>query len=508
MPNDSLDIITDSAFDDVLPSFLLSQFYDNNNDSCGIQKTAHSFYHDKNSNALLEEIISKTVTPTTIINKKVNFGGNQIKLFDEDSVIDPNLNIRPVNIHKKPILAKTIVSQIDENTSIKDWEENIPINNTVLLDTIVRCFNLCGLSQEDLDATDLVMTLQRLSFGITSAFKTQELCYKYMGQRQKEKLIDDLSYSQKEVENKDKEIKRLENLLQDLNVTPQHQDQINAELVDLQENQRALQEQLKASLQLAENSKSEKAATLTILEQHKQKIKQLTHSLEELNLDMDQLKTRYTRLQQDYNDAWKQRQTYFDNVKQQEKELEQLKKMLIQERDHAQKSLVESEHRYKGLLSNEQIKTEQWKTKCESHFLESEKMNATIQRLSSKLEEAKNTATTYKHEKETLRTKATVAIEKLRLFANVKMQTDEKILNLKETNKQLKRWNHDLVRVDVIMRRKLNETINHCQMKEKENNVLQHTIQDSKARLKETRLVLSSPTKVRNCIPSKPLDLN
>ncbi|SCU84138.1 LAMI_0C06414g1_1 [Lachancea mirantina] len=155
-------------------------------------------FEAQNVNSELEKIIEshERFGLVDLKNKKISFGENHTKLFDGEAVLDRNPPDGCVNNHSSSpscgpqVPVKNLKSILSDRITEKSgnviyppvkstsWEEDIPITNPVLIEALIRCFNFCGMSFKDFDDSDLLLTVQKLSFGIGTALKAKEICYK------------------------------------------------------------------------------------------------------------------------------------------------------------------------------------------------------------------------------------------------------------------------------------------------------------------------------------------
>lgn len=161
-------------------------------------------YDIKNTNTLIEDAIdhfnakysksrsSKPISPgSSFISEdnskgKIRFGTNKVVTFGLSEKIglnkQKNLKPSPQLNNRRP----SILKSKKQDTPQKDDQY---IGNDDILNAIARCFTLCNIPLREFVKDDILVCVDRLSIGISTAFRTKELCYNYIRNNERESSL-------------------------------------------------------------------------------------------------------------------------------------------------------------------------------------------------------------------------------------------------------------------------------------------------------------------------------
>lgn len=160
-------------------------------------------YDIKNTNTLIEDAIdhfnakyskSRSSKPTASNSSfisddnskgKIRFGTNEVVTFglSEKIGLNKQKNLKTPELNKR---RPSILKSKKQDTPHKDDQY---IGNDDILNAIARCFTLCNIPLREFVKDDILVCVDRLSIGISTAFRTKELCYNYIRNNEREKSL-------------------------------------------------------------------------------------------------------------------------------------------------------------------------------------------------------------------------------------------------------------------------------------------------------------------------------
>lgn len=161
-------------------------------------------YDIKNTNTLIEDAIdhfnakysksrsSKSISPgSSFISEdnskgKIRFGTNKVVTFGLSEKIGLN---KQKNLKPSPQLNKRRPSILKSKKQDTPQKDDQYIGNDDILNAIARCFTLCNIPLREFVKDDILVCVDRLSIGISTAFRTKELCYNYIRNNERESSL-------------------------------------------------------------------------------------------------------------------------------------------------------------------------------------------------------------------------------------------------------------------------------------------------------------------------------
>lgn len=510
-------------------------------------------YTIKNSNPFLEDAIASAICPLEIANHtpKIRFGENSVKIFYSDSLIGNGLEENPPrkpNENLKHHSTKSILADKhsnnacslkskDSDTTDKDWEVNVPIENTVALEAITRCFNLCNVPLEDLDEDDLVMSLQRLSFGIVSAFKTQEMCYKYLGKKEKEEILGSLNHlgekvicleedneqltlkvKQLSLENqqllqnskpdnlKDELTEKLKGKIMQLERKISTKDKeyhkVLTQLNSLKNNSHDDSSQQSIVLkQLAEKTREAEILRRRLTEQN-DRIVNNSNELENLKLEYREVKSRYDLLAKEkertefkckeFQELWYEATERTKTIQAELLKLEKEKDQILTERKKTEMELIKEHQNDQKLFLSAKETYDNLSKKVQEQIVARNTQQRKMNVLSQKIVKLSEELNKVKEERTALNESLSSVTEENNKSKALTEKLEVKLTNQKKKFKELIKWNEKLLKMDGNMRKEIYKTVEDYESKASELERVNSELKRLKDVLYDTRMEIYS----------------
>ncbi|SCU88975.1 LAFA_0E15544g1_1 [Lachancea sp. 'fantastica'] len=473
----------------------------------------------KNVNPFVEEFVATRVKLEPKTASTVRFGSNQTKIFEEDSVLgcsNRQDSIQPSEIDSILIVKEQEMNRSDDSFNA-GWDETIVIQNPVVLEGMLRCWEACGIPDTEFDSGDLVMTVQKLSYGILQALANQGAVSKLVKERELAEVSEDFEECWLDLLEALQSEEQLEKLSTDLS----EQFEINAS----QKNQNAILmdrvRSLESQLECQSSMKSE-------VEAHVAKLRELTKLYDDQSSKYHDLCTKMSKMELDLEEKTLKNDSLLkENLEIREEfsvceiklatsqsQVRRLERMASQNQREADRVLEQKNQYCNQLMLKCENVEKAWQedysrinNECEKLSMQSQNLKLGLQASKEDLERYKlKTAESLimlhasrkrvqelegKFSEYSAKTATTSAqVEELLEF---KQKAKARIVSLKNSKMELKKRNEQMQTDEKLMRSQLNEIIDQYEYKDTENHKLLIELEKLKKTFQETKDLFKAP---------------
>ncbi|SCV00542.1 LAME_0G10418g1_1 [Lachancea meyersii CBS 8951] len=467
----------------------------------------------KNANPFVEEFVAMRMKVGTKTPNMIRFGSNQTKYFEEDSIV--GLSIK--ESHSEPKKTDSILMVKEQDTKyVEDsfnsgWDENIAIENPIVLEGMLRCWEACGIPDSEFDAEDLVMTVQKLSYGILQALANQGAVNKLVKQIEVAEITEDFEECWLDL----LEALQSEEKLMTMETDLSEQFAINKEQrsrnLFLEDRVRFLESQLDDQLLLkreCENSVANAHEAAKLYEDQKSKYHDVCTKINRIELDLEEKTMRNDALLQENGELREdlmRRESHLDTC---ESQLRRLQRTLSQNQADAERTLERKNYHCNQLIARCESLEKDWKDsysrvahECEKLNLQSQNLRLDLQRAKEDVERYKLKTTeslislhTSKNRIQELETqykdafgKMTAASSQLDEMLDFKQKAKARIISLRDSKLEIKKQSKHMQHNESLLRSQLNEIIDQYEVKDAENRKLLIELEQSKRLVQETK---------------------
>ncbi|SCU90574.1 LADA_0F05050g1_1 [Lachancea dasiensis] len=478
-----------------------------------------NIYEVKNSNPMVDEFVSTKMKIRVRAPSLIKFGSNQIKLFDAQDIVGYSSNKRCLEPHASDsiLLVKEQDPRYFEEENEADWNESIAIENRVVLEGMLRCWDACGIPESEFDAKDMVMTVQKLSYGILQALSNQGAVSKMVKQFECAELSDDfeecwldlLEALQLEDDLKSKD-NALAEQLQINNAQQKENKQLEERLGNLEmqlDDQSRLQESCRENiLKIEELTKVNEAQSAKHLE--------ACATLSKLELDFEEKVFKYEALIKENSELRNDLMTCEKDLEKSETHVERLQSSMASTQTELKQNLDATNEHCNQLAKKCEDVERIWKLNHSLMVGECEQQKLYFQQLQQDTQKAREDAEWYRQRNnelflalqtareqiETFETRHREASEALSIVSKqmetllaFKEKAKTRIISLRNSKHELKARNKQIEHFDEILRQQLNAAIEQCERKAHENQKLSRKLEGAQKYVQDTTTLFHKP---------------
>ncbi|CEP64213.1 uncharacterized protein LALA0_S10e05072g [Lachancea lanzarotensis] len=473
----------------------------------------------KNVNPLVEEFVAARVKVEPKVASTIRFGSNQTKFFDEDAILGCSMkkdSFQASEISSILVVKEQELSGVDDSFNA-GWDETIEIENPIILEGMLRCWEACGIPDSEFDPTDLVMTVQKLSYGILQALANQGAVSKLVREVEIEEISEDFEECWLDL----LEALQSEEQVETLSAELSGQFKINAE----QKAQNAILEDrvkyLESQLELQSRKESEfedhvaKLHELTRLyDEHSVKYHDACTRVSKMELDLEEKSLKSEALLRENSEIREDLVTREHELAKCQNQVRRLERTISQSQTETDKILERKTHHCDQLMLKCENIEKIWQEKYSRMHNECEKLNTQSQNLKLDLQTSKEDMEKYKLKTaESLimlhasrkrvqeleakfsdySAKIATTSAQVENLLEFKEKAKARIMSLKTSKLALKKRNGEIQSEEKLLRSQLNEIIDQYEMKDTENHNLMIELEKTKKLFEETRSLFKTP---------------
>ncbi|CUS22605.1 LAQU0S06e01816g1_1 [Lachancea quebecensis] len=494
-------------------------------------------YEIKNVNPIVEEFVAEQMRVKDKPSRLLRFGFNQTKLFDAHSPL-PNFDIRKPSEAGKPesiLVVKDQEARYLEEDSHSDWDQDIPIDNPVVLEGFLRCWEACGIPEFEFDAEDMIMTVQKLSYGILQALANQGTVNRLVKVQQFSELTEDFEECWFDL----LEALELEDTVKSMEASLAHQTSITAEkeksIKFLEERLRDLERQLETQEELKQENRDLTAAVehgAEMFQELNEKYRGVSLKLNVAEMNNDELSIKHNVLMNENTELRQELRTCRGTLKDRERQIKQLQRTMVNDSREAKKALEISKTQCNQMAFEYRNSEMAWKHRQSMLLSDLDDKSALAEAFSQELRSAKseiesfrnqnivseaslNAAKEYIGELELQNRELNERLPKLSLqveaLLEFKSKAKARIVSLKDAKRDFKQQINKNARLITSLESRINELTTLSEAKENDNKELFQELQRCRELLKETEVLTPSalsPLKHKNIHNRRSLQLS
>lgn len=494
-------------------------------------------YEVRNTNPIVEEFVAEQMRVKGRPSSLLRFGCNQTKLFDMHASIG-NSHIRKPSGAIKPesiLIVKDQEPRYLEEDSHSDWDQDIPIDNPVVLEGFLRCWEACGIPDFEFDAEDMIMTVQKLSYGILQALANQGTVNRLVKAQQFSEITEDFEECWIDL----LEALELEDTVKCMEADLAHQTSITAEkekrIQSLENQVRGLERQLETQVELKQENKDLRAAVehnTKMFQELNEKYRDVSLKLNVVQMNNDEVSIKHDVLMNENAELRHEIRTCRGTVKDRESQIKQLQRTMSSDSREAKKELETSKTQCNQMAFEYKNAEMNWKHRQSMLLSDLEEKSALAEAFNQELERAKNeiegfknqnivseaslnAAKEYIEELEFQNKELNQRIPKLCLqvegLVEFKNKAKAKVALLKDAKRESKQQNKKNARLIAALESRVEELATLSEAKENDNKQLFQELQQYKKSLHEAKVQtpsVLSPLKHKNAHNRRSLQLS
>ncbi|SCU85575.1 LANO_0C04676g1_1 [Lachancea nothofagi CBS 11611] len=482
--------------------------------------TSISDIHEiKNVNPFVEDFVAARMKVSMRPPRMVRFGSNQTKFFDDDSVLGYSNKKRCLGLDESDSIL--VVKEQDpkylEEDSHSAWEENIVIKNPIVLEGMLRCWDACGIPEAEFDSEDLIMTVQKLSYGILQALANQGAINKLVKQIEIAEITDDFEECWLEL----LESLQLEDTVESMEKDMFEQRTIITEqesrIIFLENRVLTLESQLEDQVVLkqeCDRNIADAQEARKMYEDQSIKYQETSAKANRLQLDLEEKTIKNEVLLKENSGIRTELNNREAQLKDREIQLKRLQKNMISEQREAIQALDISKHQCSQLKVKCEHVEKIWKRNYSLMAQECEEQNQQFQNMRKDLQKTKEDMERYKLRAadsivalhaagEQIRSlelqnkgskdRVSLISTQLDTLLEFKQKAKAKIISLRGSKQEIKKLNKQMQHIDLLLRTQINDAIDRYEIKETENQQLLKELEESKRLVQETRKAFQPP---------------